>query len=147
MDKYDKLRMWCLFCTAFGWRRGQPQANQISTPTFTDHTFKTIIGMTQFIQPTHSASHSLTLPFSSSSFQREQLQSHENKVSQLEELLNEHKRSPVPTKGLPYQNYTEKENYLQYEVRHSNINHFTRPSKPHLMLSLPSRTAKAIQNL
>lgn len=69
----------------------------------------------------HSTPNSLQ-SFSSSAFQREQLQSHENKVSQLEELLNEHKRSPVPTKGLPYQNYTEKENYLQYEVKYSNSN-------------------------
>lgn len=42
--------------------------------------------------------------------------SHENKVVQLQETLSEHKQGPVPTKGLPLQNYIEKENYLQYEV-------------------------------
>jgi len=48
---------------------------------------------------------------------REQLASHENKVAQLEELLAEHKRSSVPSKGLPLQNYIEKEAYLQYELK------------------------------
>lgn len=42
--------------------------------------------------------------------------SHETKVIQLQESLSEHKQGPVPTKGLPLQNYVEKENYLQYEV-------------------------------
>lgn len=41
---------------------------------------------------------------------------HENKVTQLEMMLHEHKRSTVPNKGLPLQNYKEKDAYLQYEV-------------------------------
>ncbi len=41
---------------------------------------------------------------------------HEEKVSQLEANLADHKRAQVPNKGLPLQNHKEKEAYLQYEV-------------------------------
>lgn len=54
--------------------------------------------------------------------QREQLASHEAKVAQLEESLREHAHKSTPTKGLSLQNYVEKDNYLQFEVRRdSNI--------------------------
>lgn len=57
-----------------------------------------------------------------SKLQREQLASHEAKVAQLEESLREHAHKSTPTKGLSLQNYVEKDNYLQFEVRwHSNI--------------------------
>lgn len=49
-------------------------------------------------------------------FQREQITSHEEQVNKLENLLAEHKRSTIPTKGLALQNYKEKEAYLLYEV-------------------------------
>lgn len=48
--------------------------------------------------------------------QRQQLANHQNKLSQLEVMLAEHKRSTVPNKGLPLQNYKEKDAYLQFEV-------------------------------
>lgn len=44
------------------------------------------------------------------------MDNHEEKVSQLEATLTDHKKGPVPNKGLPLQNYKEKETYLQYEV-------------------------------
>ncbi|XP_068155646.1 PH and SEC7 domain-containing protein isoform X7 [Drosophila tropicalis] len=48
---------------------------------------------------------------------KEQLTSHEQQLAQLEQELNEHKKGPIPSKGLPLQNYKEKESYLQYELR------------------------------
>ncbi|XP_020814094.1 uncharacterized protein LOC110188657 isoform X1 [Drosophila serrata] len=48
---------------------------------------------------------------------KEQLESHELQLAQLEQELNEHKKGPIPSKGLPLQNYKEKESYLQYEIR------------------------------
>ncbi|XP_055851059.1 PH and SEC7 domain-containing protein isoform X2 [Episyrphus balteatus] len=48
---------------------------------------------------------------------KEQLTSHEHQVIQLENTVAEHKKGPIPSKGLPLQNYKEKENYLQYELR------------------------------
>ncbi|XP_055534343.1 PH and SEC7 domain-containing protein isoform X2 [Wyeomyia smithii] len=48
---------------------------------------------------------------------REQLASHEEQVNKLENLLAEHKRSSIPTKGLALQNYKEKEAYLLYELK------------------------------
>ncbi|XP_062537193.1 PH and SEC7 domain-containing protein isoform X2 [Armigeres subalbatus] len=48
---------------------------------------------------------------------REQLVSHEEQVNKLENLLAEHKRSTIPTKGLALQNYKEKEAYLLYELK------------------------------
>ncbi|KAH8306348.1 hypothetical protein KR018_008499, partial [Drosophila ironensis] len=48
---------------------------------------------------------------------KEQLESHEQQLAQLEQELNEHKKGPIPSKGLPLQNYKEKESYLQYELR------------------------------
>ncbi|GAB0092512.1 SEC7 domain-containing protein [Sergentomyia squamirostris] len=48
---------------------------------------------------------------------REQLMSHDNKILQLENDIEEHRRGPVPTKGLPLQNYKEKENFLLYELK------------------------------
>ncbi|XP_059620866.1 PH and SEC7 domain-containing protein isoform X2 [Phlebotomus argentipes] len=48
---------------------------------------------------------------------REQLMSHDNKIIQLENEIEEHRRGPVPTKGLPLQNYKEKECFLQYELK------------------------------
>ncbi|XP_055716096.1 PH and SEC7 domain-containing protein isoform X2 [Phlebotomus papatasi] len=48
---------------------------------------------------------------------REQLISHDNKIIQLENEIEEHRRGPVPTKGLPLQNYKEKESFLQYELK------------------------------
>lgn len=48
--------------------------------------------------------------------QKDQLATHEEKVSQLEANLADHKRAQVPNKGLPLQNHKEKEAYLQYEV-------------------------------
>lgn len=55
--------------------------------------------------------------FSLNHTQREQLASHEGKVAQLEESLREHTHGSPPTKGLSLQNYIEKENYLQFEVK------------------------------
>lgn len=55
-------------------------------------------------------------PFSLS-HQRDQLASHEEQVTKLENTITEHKQGSVPTKGLALQNYREKEAYLQYEVR------------------------------
>ena len=57
-----------------------------------------------------------SITFHSTSQQRDQLASHENRVIQLQEQLADHKRGPVPTKGLALQNFVEKEAYLQYEV-------------------------------
>ncbi|XP_055385023.1 PH and SEC7 domain-containing protein isoform X2 [Condylostylus longicornis] len=48
---------------------------------------------------------------------KEQLRSHEEQVTQLENTLTEHKKGPIPNKGLPLQNYKEKENYLNYELK------------------------------
>lgn len=48
--------------------------------------------------------------------QREQLASHEQQVEKLENVLQEHRSTLVPTKGLAMQNHKEKETYLQYEV-------------------------------
>ncbi|XP_037027767.1 PH and SEC7 domain-containing protein-like isoform X4 [Bradysia coprophila] len=48
---------------------------------------------------------------------RDQLATHEEKVSQLEANLADHKRAQVPNKGLPLQNHKEKEAYLQYELK------------------------------
>ncbi|XP_016983062.1 PH and SEC7 domain-containing protein isoform X6 [Drosophila rhopaloa] len=48
---------------------------------------------------------------------KEQLESHEVQLAQLDQELNEHKKGPIPSKGLPLQNYKEKESYLQYELR------------------------------
>jgi len=48
--------------------------------------------------------------------QKEQLESHELQVAQLKHELMEHQKAPVPSKGLPLQNFKEKESYLQYEV-------------------------------
>ncbi|CAD7085354.1 unnamed protein product [Hermetia illucens] len=47
----------------------------------------------------------------------EQLAFHEQQVTQLENALTEHKQGPIPSKGLPLQNYKEKEAYLQYELK------------------------------
>lgn len=52
--------------------------------------------------------------------QRDQLSSHEEQVTKLENTLADHKRGSVPTKGLALQNYREKETYLQFEVRNLN---------------------------
>ncbi|XP_055677938.1 PH and SEC7 domain-containing protein isoform X2 [Lutzomyia longipalpis] len=48
---------------------------------------------------------------------REQLLSHDTKIIQLENEIEEHRRGPVPTKGLPLQNYKEKESFLLYELK------------------------------
>ncbi|XP_058820112.1 PH and SEC7 domain-containing protein isoform X2 [Topomyia yanbarensis] len=48
---------------------------------------------------------------------REQVASHEEQVNKLDNLLTEHKRSTIPTKGLALQNYKEKEAYLLYELK------------------------------
>uniref|UniRef100_A0A1L8DVH4 PH and SEC7 domain-containing protein 4 n=1 Tax=Nyssomyia neivai TaxID=330878 RepID=A0A1L8DVH4_9DIPT len=48
---------------------------------------------------------------------REQLMSHDTKIIQLENEIEEHRRGPVPTKGLPLQNYKEKESFLLYELK------------------------------
>lgn len=48
---------------------------------------------------------------------REQLSSHENQVTKLENQLADHRRGSVPTKGLALQNYKEKEAYLQFELK------------------------------
>ncbi|XP_055593560.1 PH and SEC7 domain-containing protein isoform X2 [Uranotaenia lowii] len=48
---------------------------------------------------------------------RDQLASHEEQVNKLENLLAEHKRSTIPTKGLALQNYKEKEAYLLHELK------------------------------
>lgn len=42
-------------------------------------------------------------------------------MAQLEASLAEHKRATVPNKGLPMQNYKEKETYLLYEVGLSHV--------------------------
>lgn len=49
--------------------------------------------------------------------QKEQLESHEQQLAKIENTLMEHKKGPIPTKGLALQNYKEKEAFLQYEVR------------------------------
>ncbi|KAH8357203.1 hypothetical protein KR084_009303, partial [Drosophila pseudotakahashii] len=54
---------------------------------------------------------------------KEQLDSHEVQLAQLDQELNEHKKGPIPSKGLALQNYKEKESYLQYEVS-LNLNPF-----------------------
>ncbi|KAG5673987.1 hypothetical protein PVAND_003983 [Polypedilum vanderplanki] len=49
---------------------------------------------------------------------RDQLASHEEQVTKLENSLAEHKQGQtVPIKGLALQNYREKEAYLQYELK------------------------------
>ncbi|CRL06997.1 CLUMA_CG019982, isoform A [Clunio marinus] len=48
---------------------------------------------------------------------REQLASHEEQVTKLENALTEHKSGAAPTKGLALQNHREKENYLQFELK------------------------------
>ncbi|KAL5283724.1 efa-6 family protein [Megaselia abdita] len=48
---------------------------------------------------------------------QEQLQHHENQAIQLENSLEEHKSNSAPSKGLPLQNYKEKEAYLQHELK------------------------------
>lgn len=53
--------------------------------------------------------------------QKEQLDSHEVQLAQLDQELNEHKKGPIPSKGLALQNYKEKESYLQYEVSFYHI--------------------------
>jgi len=53
--------------------------------------------------------------------QKEQLDSHEVQLAQLDQELNEHKKGPIPSKGLALQNYKEKESYLQYEVSFNYI--------------------------
>lgn len=53
--------------------------------------------------------------------QRDQLANHEEKVTQLEANLADHKRAQIPNKGLPLQNHKEKEAYLQYEVEYERM--------------------------
>uniref|UniRef100_A0A182M2Z9 PH and SEC7 domain-containing protein 4 n=1 Tax=Anopheles culicifacies TaxID=139723 RepID=A0A182M2Z9_9DIPT len=48
---------------------------------------------------------------------RDQLASHERQVNKIMSLLEEHKVSTAPPKGLALQNYKEKEVYLQYELK------------------------------
>ncbi|XP_061401194.1 PH and SEC7 domain-containing protein-like [Musca vetustissima] len=48
---------------------------------------------------------------------KEQLESHEQQLAKIENTLMEHKKGPIPTKGLALQNYKEKEAFLQYELR------------------------------
>uniref|UniRef100_A0A182N0G5 PH and SEC7 domain-containing protein 4 n=1 Tax=Anopheles dirus TaxID=7168 RepID=A0A182N0G5_9DIPT len=48
---------------------------------------------------------------------RDQLASHERQISKIVALLEEHKVSTAPPKGLALQNYKEKEVYLQYELK------------------------------
>ncbi|XP_065355167.1 PH and SEC7 domain-containing protein isoform X5 [Calliphora vicina] len=48
---------------------------------------------------------------------KEQLESHEQQLNKLENTILEHKKGPIPSKGLALQNYKEKELFLQYEVR------------------------------
>uniref|UniRef100_A0A182KCW7 PH and SEC7 domain-containing protein 4 n=1 Tax=Anopheles christyi TaxID=43041 RepID=A0A182KCW7_9DIPT len=48
---------------------------------------------------------------------RDQLASHERQINKLMNLLDEHKVSTAPPKGLALQNYKEKEVYLQYELK------------------------------
>uniref|UniRef100_A0A182QQ28 PH and SEC7 domain-containing protein 4 n=1 Tax=Anopheles farauti TaxID=69004 RepID=A0A182QQ28_9DIPT len=48
---------------------------------------------------------------------RDQLASHERQISKIMALLEEHKVSTAPPKGLALQNYKEKEVYLQYELK------------------------------
>uniref|UniRef100_A0A4Y0BLN3 PH and SEC7 domain-containing protein 4 n=1 Tax=Anopheles funestus TaxID=62324 RepID=A0A4Y0BLN3_ANOFN len=48
---------------------------------------------------------------------RDQLASHERQVNKILSLLEEHKVSTAPPKGLALQNYKEKEVYLQYELK------------------------------
>lgn len=118
MDRYDQFRMCIVFSATIGRRRWQSKT--LPTATSTQLTHKTIIGMLQKMKRAYIGSklfeHWLSAHCLSLSLQREQLASHESKVVQLEESLEEHKRGPVPTKGLPLQNYIEKESYLQYEV-------------------------------
>ncbi|XP_035780712.1 PH and SEC7 domain-containing protein-like isoform X2 [Anopheles albimanus] len=47
----------------------------------------------------------------------QQLASHERQVCKLELALGEHRASPVPPRGLAHQNYREKEQYLEYELK------------------------------
>ncbi|ETN66241.1 hypothetical protein AND_001975 [Anopheles darlingi] len=47
----------------------------------------------------------------------QQLASHERQVCKLELALAEHRSSTVPPRGLAYQNYREKEQYLEYELK------------------------------
>ncbi|XP_053677946.1 PH and SEC7 domain-containing protein [Anopheles nili] len=48
---------------------------------------------------------------------RDQLASHERQITKIMNLLEEHKVSAAPPKGLALQNYKEKEVYLQYELK------------------------------
>ncbi|XP_035919358.1 PH and SEC7 domain-containing protein isoform X2 [Anopheles stephensi] len=48
---------------------------------------------------------------------RDQMASHERQVNKIMHLLEEHKVSTAPPKGLALQNYKEKEVYLQYELK------------------------------
>lgn len=50
------------------------------------------------------------------SLQKEQLESHEQQLNKLENTILEHKKGPIPSKGLALQNYKEKDSFLQYEV-------------------------------
>ncbi|XP_058128063.1 PH and SEC7 domain-containing protein isoform X2 [Anopheles coustani] len=58
------------------------------------------------------------LPCSSTKLSmREQLASHELQYDKLCRMLEEHKESGPPSKGLALQNYREKDYYLQYELK------------------------------
>ncbi|XP_075145667.1 exchange factor for Arf 6 isoform X2 [Haematobia irritans] len=48
---------------------------------------------------------------------KEQLESHRQQLGKIEYTVMEHKKGPIPTKGLALQNYKEKEAFLQYELR------------------------------
>ncbi|TMW52366.1 hypothetical protein DOY81_002533 [Sarcophaga bullata] len=48
---------------------------------------------------------------------KEQLESHEQQLNKFENTILEHKKGPIPSKGLALQNYKEKEVFLQYELR------------------------------
>ncbi|GBP01665.1 PH and SEC7 domain-containing protein 3, partial [Eumeta japonica] len=59
----------------------------------------------------------LYLPSSYTKLLKEQLESHEQQLNKLENTILEHKKGPIPSKGLALQNYKEKEVFLQYELR------------------------------
>ena len=44
------------------------------------------------------------------------MESHEQQLNKFENTILEHKKGPIPSKGLALQNYKEKEVFLQYEV-------------------------------
>lgn len=67
--------------------------------------------------------------------QKEQLESHEQQLNKLENTIVEHKKGPIPSKGLALQNYKEKELFLQYEVNNIN-NNFNAFSVPAISISL-----------